>query len=115
MGKLNYNPILDGPGGSPIDIGMRPTPYISIDTTWTLAGSPYILTSNVVIEVGITLTIEPGVEIRFNSGTGLYISQYRIYDNWYHGALVAEGTADNPIIFTSNAATPSPGDWKGIL
>jgi hypothetical protein len=28
--------------------------------------------------------------------------------------LVAQGTAEDPIVFTSNASSPAPGDWKGI-
>jgi hypothetical protein len=30
------------------------------------------------------------------------------------GALIAQGTADNPITFTSSQTTPAAGDWKGI-
>ncbi|MCP4712854.1 MAG: right-handed parallel beta-helix repeat-containing protein, partial [Planctomycetes bacterium] len=30
------------------------------------------------------------------------------------GALIAQGTVDDPILFTSNAETPAPGDWQGI-
>ena len=38
---------------------------IAVDTTWTLAGSPYVLTSDVVITTGVTLTIEPGVVVTY--------------------------------------------------
>jgi len=31
------------------------------------------------------------------------------------GQLVAEGTADAPIVFTSAEANPAPGDWGGIV
>ncbi len=87
---------------------------ITEDTTWTLAGSPYIVTSDITVGnpsyIGATLTIEPGVEVRFEPGTGLFIG-----DDTGYGALSAQGTEESPIIFTSNAASPSPGDWKGIL
>ena len=33
---------------------------LGTDTTWTLAGSPYVLQSSVTVPSGITLTIEPG-------------------------------------------------------
>ncbi|CAB1064228.1 hypothetical protein D1BOALGB6SA_9020, partial [Olavius sp. associated proteobacterium Delta 1] len=59
---------------------------------------------------------DPGVEVRFEPGTGLYIG-YKAGHPYYHsyyGALSAQGTETAPITFTSNAAIPAPGDWKGI-
>ncbi|WP_146209956.1 carboxypeptidase regulatory-like domain-containing protein [Vitiosangium sp. GDMCC 1.1324] len=72
---------------------------------WTLAGSPYVVTGDLFVPVGGVLTIEPGVEVRFNGPHKLSVS----------GELVARGTATNRIVFASNAAHPQPGDWKGIL
>lgn len=77
---------------------------ISENTTWTLANSPYIISGNVLVENGASLTIEPGVEVRFD---GDYYIQIE-------GKLVAEGTEDNMITFTSNAESPAPGDWSKI-
>ena len=54
----------------------------------------------------------PGVEIRFNSGTGIDIGHYS--SGHFYGAINAQGTEADPIIFTSNAETPAPGDWAGI-
>ena len=36
---------------------------ISSNITWTLANSPYTVTGNILVNVGVTLTIEPGVSI----------------------------------------------------
>jgi len=77
---------------------------ITTDTTWTLADSPYVATSGMQVFPGVTLTIEPGVTIRFNIGMGLRIG----------GELIAEGTATKGITFTSNADNPDKGDWGPI-
>ncbi|MCB9260766.1 MAG: T9SS type A sorting domain-containing protein [Flavobacteriales bacterium] len=43
---------------------------ISSNQTWTAAGSPYLLSSNALIEQGVTVTVEPGTIIQ--GGTSLY-------------------------------------------
>ncbi len=89
---------------------------ITTDTTWALSGSPYIVSGSVTVQGtdgddGITtLTIEPGVEVRFNAYTGLTIGA----SSGNPGALSAIGTSENRITFTSNKATPGAGDWYGV-
>lgn len=34
---------------------------ISTNTTWSQVNSPYVMTGNVTVAAGVTLTIEPGV------------------------------------------------------
>ena len=77
---------------------------IDSDTTWTLVKSPYIVTGNVLVMEGVTLTVEPGVVVNFNSGMVLGID----------GTLIARGTKDNMINFTSNQQPQAPGDWGNI-
>jgi hypothetical protein len=77
---------------------------IFANTTWTLANSPYIVVDNVVVFPGYTLTIEPGVVVKFDSTKYLEIRQ---------GTLIANGTAVDSITFTSNSITPTPGIWGG--
>ncbi|MBI2871439.1 MAG: hypothetical protein HYY14_07020, partial [Candidatus Omnitrophica bacterium] len=62
---------------------------ITTNTTWTLAGSPYIVTSYISIYNNATLTIEPGVEIRFNAGASLLVGS----GSFSTGTLKAQGTA----------------------
>jgi hypothetical protein len=78
---------------------------IYTNTTWTKANSPYIVTDTVVVFPGVTLTIEPGVEVRFEDDKRLEIRQ---------GKLTAIGTVNDSIIFTSNSVTPSAGIWDKI-
>lgn len=76
------------------------------NTTWKKANSPFIVTSDVVVFTGVTLTIEPGVTVRFRNKTKLEIRQ---------GKLDASGSVSDPINFTSDSSTPDPGCYAGIL
>jgi hypothetical protein len=78
---------------------------IYTNTTWTLANSPYIVVDTVVVFPGVTLIIEPGVVVKFDLNKRIEIRQ---------GSLIAAGTVTDSIIFTSNALTPTPGNWYGI-
>ncbi len=88
-----------------------PTPsVISTNTTWT-ADKKYLIKGFVYVEPGVTLTIEPGTVIqgdKQSQGT-LIITK---------GAKInAAGTAQRPIVFTSNMAVGNrkAGDWGGII
>ncbi len=74
------------------------------DTTWTQSGSPYIVTQSIDVYPNVTLTIDPGVEIRFGGGCNIDI----------FGKMIAIGAENEMIIFTSDKTTPSLGDWGGI-
>jgi len=106
-------------GGGPIPL-LAVGGSISSNTTWALADSPFEVTSNVTVATGSTLTIEPGVVVKFDAGTNLTILD--------GATLTANGTTAAPISFTSikddsvggdlngdgTATTPAAGDWDGI-
>lgn len=95
---------------------------ISTDTTLdTVGGAVYQVNGNVTVNAGVTLTIDPGVVLKFYQDR--YLTVY--------GTLMAEGgpAAANTIVFTSikdddaplgagedtnadgGATSPAPGDW----
>ena len=78
--------------------------FINANTTWDLAGSPYIVTGNALLSHGYTLIINPGVVIKFDSDKALQID----------GELIAIGTPQNRITFTSNQSMPQAGDWAKL-
>src|SRR5436190_18544989 len=69
----------------------------------------YKLRGLVYVTNGAILTIEPGTKIVGENGKsgGLIITRSR--------KIIADGTADKPIVFTSEAATPARGDWSGLV
>lgn len=60
-----------------------------------------------------TLTIEAGVVMRFAKETAFRVQTF-ISEEPAAAAVRALGTADRPIVFTSAADTPAPGDWRGF-
>ncbi|SEW53326.1 hypothetical protein [Chitinophaga arvensicola] len=86
---------------------------VEIKTNRTLhSDTVYTFESNVVVKDNAVLTIEPGTVIKFQKGKGAagYFAITR-------GAkIIAEGTADKPIVFTSGkpAGERLHGDWVGL-
>jgi len=63
---------------------------ISVNTTWTIENSPYIITATVQIPNGIKLVIEPGVEVKSPYGVEMFL---------VYGIMEAHGTPNNHIVF----------------
>lgn len=88
---------------------------ITQDTTWTVANSPYLIRDSIFIRTNVTLTIEPGVVVKFEASSLIV-----------EGHLKALGTEKNKIIFTSYyddeyggnsdglSWQPKAGDWTSI-
>ncbi|MBX7237433.1 MAG: right-handed parallel beta-helix repeat-containing protein [Caldilineales bacterium] len=93
---------------------------IAANAAWTLANSPYVINNcDIGINAGVTLTIEPGVVVKFGG----------YYDSiWVDGRLIADGNQAQAITFTSlkddaaggdtngdgNATQPGPNDWDSL-
>jgi len=80
--------------------------YIGSNTTWTKANSPYVITGDIDVDTGATLTIEPGVTIIADGNHVLYID----------GRISAIGTASDNITFTCKQVPKDvySATWKGI-
>ena len=72
-------------------------------------GLTYKLRGLVYVTNGAILTIEPGTKIVGENGKngGLIITR--------SCKIIADGTLEKPIVFTSEAATPQRGDWAGLV
>ncbi|MCA8981503.1 MAG: hypothetical protein KDC14_15855, partial [Planctomycetes bacterium] len=80
---------------------------ITADTTWS-CDNLYILTAP--IYVSAVLTVQPGTVVEGSAGANALVVTTS-------GRLEAEGTATDPIVFTSNNAenNRAPGDWGGVV
>ena len=73
------------------------------------ASQTYKLRGLVYVTNGAVLTIEPGTKIVGEKGKngGLIITR--------SCKIIADGTAEKPIVFTSEEANPRRGDWAGLV
>ncbi|GIW05947.1 MAG: hypothetical protein KatS3mg060_0752 [Dehalococcoidia bacterium] len=82
---------------------------LSASETWHAADNPHIMTGPVTVPNGITLTIAPGAIVQGNAHAGP--NHTLLVQNG--GAVVAEGTAAAPVVFTNNpGSTPR---WAGVF
>jgi len=84
--------------------------HITENTTWSPDNNPYYVIDDVFVDDNVTLTILPGTEVEFHS---TILSCYEDFSNFIYyngsniakmlmvdGKVIAEGTEDEPIIFT---------------
>src|SRR5690606_32368338 len=108
----------------PLGAIINKTGVLNADETWS-AENIYILDGKVVVGDGVTLTIEAGTIIKGAEGQETLASALVVDQG---GKLMAEGTAEKPIIFTSvlddieqgqtqgsNLTTTSTGLWGGVI
>jgi RHS repeat-associated protein len=93
---------------------------ITANTAWALADSPIVVSGTVNVVAPAVLTVEPGVDVKFEAGATLVVKE--------GATLNAVGTAANRIVFTSmkddtaggdtngdgSATTPAAGDWGDL-
>lgn len=100
----NNNPTGNTEGALIEEIGGTKTSDLVLEQ-----GIEYLLTEALIMTEGTTLRIPSGTVIKANLGADVYIAIAQ-------GAKInANGTANSPIVLTSNSSTPNAGDWGGLI
>lgn len=106
----NIGDVIINPGGGNNSGTVVLEGNITEDLT-LISSETYELRGGVAVKEGATLTIEAGTRIVAGDVGGVF-SFLAIEQG---ARIIAEGTANQPIVFTSNKSTPNPGDWGGLL
>ncbi|HKQ37900.1 MAG TPA: lamin tail domain-containing protein, partial [Verrucomicrobiae bacterium] len=75
---------------------------LAANTTWAATAGPFIVSGNLTVPAGVTLTIEAGTTIYFAQGASITVN----------GRLLAEGTDARHVRFTRQPGTANT--WGGI-
>ena len=87
------------------------------DLALTILGGPYLISGHIIVPLGKTLTIDPGIAVKFKPDSGIEVE----------GALLAGEDGQEVVVFTSiydkdyapqivseHDREPGPGDWDWI-
>lgn len=84
---------------------------VAADSVWS--GAVTVI-GQVVVKKGVTLTILPGTTVRFawldEDGNGIGDGELNV-----EGRIVARGTRELPIVFTSAREQPAAKDWTYVM
>ena len=110
-GKINIGSVLNGawPDGKSIKLPILApvlSGLIKSDAFFILSNGPYRVVKDVIVDQGAVLYIEPGVKVDFDQNTSIIVRD---------GGVVARGTLEHPIMFTSSGVSPSAGDYLNAI
>lgn len=113
QGTINQNPVYSGLtlSGNDVDrVTVQVSDAINQDVHWGGADYGFVCGYTLCLMTvpnGKTLTVAPGTELRFAQSYGIAIAD--------GGTLIAQGTASQPITFTSaSAPARAGGEWMGL-
>lgn len=106
---INFDADADEDDGTCVYDDATKSGELAGDETWT-SDRIYLLQGRVVVPSGVTLTIEAGTIIKGKQGTETNASALIVARG---GTIMAQGTADNPIIFTSELDNIDLGEKVG--
>ncbi|MBI9068667.1 MAG: hypothetical protein JEZ09_15325 [Salinivirgaceae bacterium] len=80
--------------------------------TWLHQSAPYTMDGTMRLGSvnGTKLNINAGTVLKFTNGSVIDVA----YWDANSGQIVANGSVDEPVVFTSNSPSPAKGDWKGL-
>lgn len=89
---------------------------ITTNTTWTTASSTYVLQNAISISSGATLTIEPGVVVKFRTTSGAIIVSGTLNAGGSAGTTYFTSYKDDSVGGNTDGATSTPAanDWYNI-
>ncbi len=87
-----------------------------VSGTWNTKGSPYIIQGEAIVPEGKTLTIKPGVEVKFKTSEN---EEFEFGEESFdagflrvNGKIVAKGKEGKPIVFTRLGGY---GNWGAVV
>ncbi len=95
----------DSPGTRAAIGGLIVSDNITADTEWNALTYPFIyVAKDIWVAENVTLTIVPGVTVKFELGASLHVK----------GNITADGSPYQTISFKPFSDTPATMDWEGI-
>jgi hypothetical protein len=76
--------------------------------SYRVLGSVSVIGGSTELNAAV-LVLQAGTHLRFKTNTGLTVA-----NSVQKAGLHALGTASDPVVFTSDAATPAPGNWRNL-
>lgn len=106
--KKDQDEFIPGPGKQTLVLSGEITSNTTLDPS-----NDYVLKGRVFVKNNVTLTIAAGTTIMVDPADKMEDKGALIITR---GSKIAvNGDVENPVVFTSSASNPAPGDWVGLI